>query len=185
MRIITGCRRGLKLKTPKGMDIRPTTDRVKESVFNIIGGRVIEATVLDCFAGTGNLGLEALSRGADKVIYTDNSSISLKLAKANAELAKLADKAEFYRMDAAAAIGTFVAKGLKFDLIFCDPPYNRGLVLAILRKIDAADILRTSGLIVVEHSKHEPVAEDLLNLQETRLEHYGETMVSFLTRTVD
>ncbi|MBP2654969.1 MAG: methyltransferase [Firmicutes bacterium] len=184
MRIITGSARGLKLKTPKSLDIRPTSDRVKESVFNIIGGKVSGAVVADLFAGTGNLGLEALSRGASKAIFTDNSFTSLKLAKANANLAKLTAKAEFYRMDATVALDAFRKKGLGFDLIFCDPPYNRGLVMSVLVQIDYGGILLPDGLIVVEHSRHEPILSELSTLCQVRVERYGETVISFLTRDI-
>ncbi|MBP2642195.1 MAG: methyltransferase [Firmicutes bacterium] len=182
MRVITGSRRGLKLKTPKGLDIRPTSDRVKESVFNIIGNRVIGTTVLDLFAGTGNLGIEALSRGAEKVIFTDQSSTSLNLTKANVSLAKFMDRAEFYRMGAVSAMETFAKKGIKFDLIFCDPPYNQGLVMLVLKKLDEASLLSSDGLIVMEHSGHEPIVSDFSELYEARVERYGETVISFLCK---
>jgi 16S rRNA (guanine(966)-N(2))-methyltransferase RsmD len=181
MRIITGSAKGLKLKTPKGLDIRPTADRVKESVFNILAGNIEDASVADFFCGTGNLGLEALSRGAREAVFVDASTVSLTLARENAALAKLTDKAVFVREDAVQAVDLFVRQGRQFDLIFCDPPYNRGLVAELLHKIDAASILKPGGIVVVEHAKHETAPLALNRLTLRRAERYGETMVSFLT----
>lgn len=180
MRIITGTAKGLQLKTPKGMDIRPTGDRVKESLFSIIAARVSGASVADIFAGTGNLGLEALSRGAAAAVFVDASPAALALARDNAVRARLEGRAEFLRMDAAQAISHFARGGRRFDLVFCDPPYNKGLVAAILGRLDAADVLAPDGLIVIEHSRHEPLPA-LAALTAGRTERYGETLVTFLT----
>jgi 16S rRNA (guanine(966)-N(2))-methyltransferase RsmD len=180
MRIITGTARGLKLKTPRGPGVRPTSDRVKESLFAILAGRIPGAAVADLFAGTGNLGLEALSRGAAAAVFVDASADSVALARANAALARLTDRAEFLRLDAAAAVSRFARAGRAFDIIFCDPPYNKGLAAAIADKIDAAAILRPGGMLIIEHSRHEKLPTDLVNLTVTRTERYGETLVSFL-----
>ncbi|MDR3589643.1 MAG: 16S rRNA (guanine(966)-N(2))-methyltransferase RsmD [Negativicutes bacterium] len=180
MRIITGSAKGLKLKTPRGNAVRPTGDRVKEAVFNILTGLIPDATVADLFAGTGNLGLEALSRGAEKAVFVDNSHSSMNLLKENAVRARLADRAEFLRTDALAAISRLQQDKRIFHLIFCDPPYNRGHVDAVLARIDAAEILAPDGVVVIEHSKHEPITAVLQKLQIRRSEHFGETTVSFL-----
>ncbi len=181
MRIITGTAKGLKLKTPRGRDVRPTGDRVKESLFAILADRIPGAVVADIFAGTGNLGLEALSRGAAAAVFVDASADSIALVRANAALARLADRAEILRLDAAAAVSRFARAGRTFDLIFCDPPYNKGLAAAIVDKIDAAAIVRPGGALIIEHSRHEQLPADLVNLTVTRTERYGETLVSFLT----
>lgn len=180
MRIITGKARGLKLKTPKGMDVRPTADRVKESLFNILGNRVIDAEVLDLFAGTGNLGLEALSRGAKKTVFVDHSSTSLKLTRENALLARLAEQAEFYKFDALSALNRFAQVGRKFSIIFCDPPYNKGLVAKVLTGIAANGLIASGGVVIVEHSKHESIPEGIDSIKVIRMEKYGETILSFL-----
>ncbi len=183
MRIITGSAKGLKLKTPRGNAVRPTGDRVKETVFNILAGKIQGAAVADLFAGTGNLGLEALSRGAKGAVFVDNSHSSMNLLKENACLARLSDRAEFLRTDALAAIGRLDQDGRVFDLIFCDPPYNRGHVNTVLRRIDASGILDPQGVVTIEHSKHEPITADLKRLVIKRSEHFGETTVSFLEHT--
>jgi 16S rRNA (guanine966-N2)-methyltransferase len=180
MRIITGSAKGLKLKTPRGQAIRPTGDRVKEAVFNILAAYIQDATVADIFAGTGNLGLEALSRGAERAVFVDNSNTSMNLLKENAVRAKLSERAEYLRTDAVSAINRFTQDKRLFQLIFCDPPYNRGHVNVILQRIDGADILDPDGVVVIEHSKHEPITAQLLRLTLKRSEHFGETTVSFL-----
>ncbi len=181
MRIITGTARGLKLKTPRGRDVRPTSDRVKESVFGIIAARIPGAAVADLFAGTGNLGLEALSRGAAAVTFVDTSADSIALVRANADLARLTDRAELLRLDAAAAVERFARAGRTFDIVFCDPPYNKGLAAAIMDKIDAAAIIRPGGTLIIEHSRHEQLPTDLVNLTINRTQRYGETLVSFIS----
>jgi 16S rRNA (guanine966-N2)-methyltransferase len=183
MRIITGTAKGIKLKTPRGRDVRPTSDRVKESLFAILAGRIAEAAVADFFAGTGNLGLEALSRGAASAVFIDASPASLALVRENAARAQLAERAEFLRQDALAAAGRFARDGRAFDLIFCDPPYNKGLAAAILEKIDAANLLRPGGVVIIEHSRHESLPAGLAHLKISRTERYGETLLTFLEHT--
>lgn len=180
MRIITGSAKGTKLKTPRGLDTRPTGDRVKESVFNILGEKLVGAKVLDLFAGTGNLGLEALSRGADSALFIDRSSTSINLVRENIGLTKLADKAEVLKGDSLTVLERLMNRKLQFDLIFCDPPYNKGLVQLVLAKIDQGTLLSSHGVVVVEHSKHDPLNEDFSQLKVNRTEKYGETLVSFV-----
>lgn len=180
MRIITGSAKGTKLKAPRGMETRPTADRVKESVFNIIGPAVVEARVLDVFAGTGNLGLEALSRGAAHALFIDQSSESVKVIKENAIHTKLAEKMELMKQEAARALLKLAHSGKVFDLIFCDPPYNRGLVEETLKKIDAGVLLAENGMIILEHSQHEIVTSCWNTFVVKRTERYGETRITFL-----
>jgi 16S rRNA (guanine(966)-N(2))-methyltransferase RsmD len=182
MRIITGSAKGAKLKAPRGLETRPTTDRVKESVFNILGGMVVDAGVLDLFAGTGNLGLEALSRGAKEAVFIDRRAESVAVIKDNAEHTKLSAKTKIYKRDVLAAIEQLNQSGQSFSMIFCDPPYNRGFVASVLKKLDEGTLLQDSGIVVIEHSQHELVADTWLTLDVKRTEKYGETMVSFLVR---
>lgn len=181
MRIITGSAKGTRLKTPRGMGTRPTGDRVKESVFNILGPFLADANVLDLFAGTGNLGLEALSRGAASALFIDKSSASVSLVRENINLTKLTEMAEVLKGDALTLLDRLVKDKKQFELIFCDPPYNKGLVETILAKIDNSDILSMKGIVVVEHSKHEQIRAEFNQLKVKRTEKYGETLVSFLT----
>lgn len=124
MRIVAGTARGRKLVSPEGMDVRPTTDKVKESLFNIIQFEVPDARVLDLFAGTGQLGLEALSRGAAEAVFVDASGKSLATVKKNAELCGFTDRAKLVHADAL----SWLSRGEgEFDLVFLDPPYHKGL----------------------------------------------------------
>jgi 16S rRNA (guanine(966)-N(2))-methyltransferase RsmD len=180
MRIITGSAKGIKLDAPRGLGTRPTTDRVKESVFNILGDIVIDAHVLDIFAGTGNLGLEALSRGAIEAVFIDNSIDSITIIKENARRTRLIEQTEIYKNDVIRALDRFVETSRSFDLIFCDPPYNKGLVEIVLKKIENTSLLKPQGILVIEHSKHEKITDQWSNLQLRRVEKYGETLISFL-----
>lgn len=180
MRIITGSAKGAKLKAPQGLDTRPTADRVKESVFNILGDIVVDANVLDLFAGTGNLGLEALSRGAKTAVFVDHGSESIGIIKENATHTKLIEHTEIYRNDVLRALDKFVQTNRSFDLLFCDPPYKKGFVQAILEKLDKDPIMAPNGIVVMEHSRHELVEDQWENLQLRRTERYGATLISFL-----
>ena len=180
MRIITGKARGLKLTTPKNMDVRPTSDRVKESLFNIIGTKIVGTHVLDLFAGTGNLGLEAWSRGAAKIVFIDESQASLQLVRSNIAKAKAEKETTVIKGNAVKVIADLAARGERFDFIFCDPPYNKGLPAQIIEQVAKYDIVAPGGYLVVEHSQHEILPELPLKLEIIRSEKYGETLISFL-----
>lgn len=180
MRIITGKARGLKLTTPKNMDVRPTSDRVKESLFNIIGTKIVGTRVLDLFAGTGNLGLEAWSRGAEKVVFIDESQASLQLVHSNITKAKAEKETKVLKGNAVKVIADLAARGERFDFIFCDPPYNKGLPAQIIEQVAKYEIVVPGGYLVVEHSQHEILPELPLKLEIIRSEKYGETLISFL-----
>lgn len=183
MRIITGKARGLKLTTPKNMDVRPTSDRVKESFFNIIGTKIVGTRVLDLFAGTGNLGLEAWSRGAEKVVFIDESQTSLQLVRSNIAKAKAEKETTVLKGNAVKLIADLSAKGEKFDFIFCDPPYNKGLPALIIEQVAKYDIVLPGGYLIVEHSQHENLPKLPMKLEIIRCEKYGETLISFLRCT--
>jgi len=182
MRIIAGTAKGIRLKTPKGMKTRPTADRVKESVFGILAARPLDAEVLDLFAGTGNLGLEALSRGAASAILVDKNSQSIKIMMENAILTDLAGMAVICREDVLQALRRFDDERKSFDLIFCDPPYNLGLAPKVLQTLETGGVLREGGVLVLEHSRHEKLPDGLKRIVAYRSEFYGETVVSFFTK---
>ena len=146
MRVITGTARGRRLKEPQGMDIRPTTDKVKEGIFSAVQFEVEGARVLDLFAGTGQLGIEALSRGAASAVFIDRRADAVRLVKDNLELCGLSDRASVRCGDAM----SYLRSGEKFDLIFLDPPYAAGLLGPALEEIARFDICREQGIIVAE-----------------------------------
>lgn len=144
MRIITGTARGRRLKQPKGRDIRPTTDQVKEAMFNICQNDIVGRRVLDLFGGTGQLGLEAKSRGAATVDIIDMDNAAVRLIRENAALTGLT--VHVVRTEALA----YLEHCPEYDLIFLDPPYDSGLVEKALKKMKMFDILATSGIIICE-----------------------------------
>ena len=175
MRIITGSARGCRLKTPKGAEVtRPTADRVKESLFNILGQMVVGRKVLDIFAGTGNLGLEALSRGAESAVFVDKATA--KLIAENLQLTRLQEKGIVRSGDVFAELSRQAAGKAEFSLIFCDPPYHKGLWQQALKQIDGSDgLMAENGILVVEHGAEENDIPELSRLQLVHNRRYGHT----------
>lgn len=137
------------------MRIRPTTDMVKESIFNIIQFHIDGARVLDLFAGTGQLGIEALSRGAEECVFVDASRESLKLCRENVESCALSDRAKFTNTDAL----SYLRSGEKFDIVFLDPPYDTDLLENAIKSAVTFDILRENGIMVCESRKDKPLPD--------------------------
>ena len=179
MRIITGSARGCRLQTPQGQETtRPTADRVKESVFNILGSMVQDRRVLDLFAGTGNLGLEALSRGAAAAVFADRTTADL--IRENARRTRLEDRVQVLSGDVFAILRRLEAQGERFSLIFCDPPYHKGLWQQALAAIDAGNLLAEDGILIVEHGADEDILPALTHLERREHRRYGHTtQVSF------
>lgn len=148
MRVISGSARGKKLITSEGFDVRPTLDRVKESVFNMIAFDIPDACVLDLFSGSGSLGIEALSRGAKECTFIDKSSQSVSVTKKNLEATRLLESAFVLNTD---SIEFIKSTSKKFDIIFIDPPYESDLYTKSLSAIKAANILNDDGFIVLEY----------------------------------
>ena len=186
MRIITGKARGLHLNVPKNYDVRPTADRVKESLFNIIGSKVLDAAVLDLFAGSGNLGLESWSRGARSVQFVDNSRTSLRLTDSNIQKCRAEAACNVLKHDATAAVDLLYKQGQRFELIFVDPPYNKGWVQMVLAKLTKCPILAEAGWLIAEHSAHDDIASAVPEGYEIfRRQQYGETVLSFIKKKGD
>ncbi|MBS4539750.1 16S rRNA (guanine(966)-N(2))-methyltransferase RsmD [Clostridium sp. D2Q-11] len=179
MRVITGIAKGHKLKAPKGTNTRPTTDRVKETLFNIIGDIHPDSIILDLFAGSGSIGIEFLSRGAKKSYFIDSDISSYKTILENINKTKFNDRSEVYKNTYDKALRVLRNKGIRFNYIFLDPPYDKGLVEKSIEFIIEYDLLTKDGLIIVEHEK----ALDLTafsNKYSINTRNYGDTSVSFL-----
>ncbi len=174
MRIIAGRHRGRVLAQFRGSDVRPTSDRVKESLFQILSGRLVGARVLDLFCGSGALGLEALSRGAAEAVFNDVSRDSLAICKKN--LAALGERGVTYNLDFRACLAR--AEG-KFDLIFADPPYAMDAAEEALSLIAARELLAADGLVVWE-SEREECAPEGWAIADRR--GYGRTKIVFFAR---
>ena len=179
MRVIAGIARGHKLFSPEGMDVRPTSDRVKESIFNIIQNKLSEGIIIDFFSGTGNLGIEALSRGASKAYFIDKSPKSIKIINENLVKTKLVSLAEIMNMESETAVTTLASKGVQADVVFMDPPYSKGFEELMLEKIVKYKLLARDGIIVIEHDRGTVIAEEMDNLFRYRRNDYGNTSVSF------
>lgn len=151
MRVISGTARGHNLKAPEGMDTRPTTDRIKETLFNIIARDLLDCKFLDLFSGTGAIGIEALSRGAEEAVFVDFSLESKKIIDYNLEHTKLKEKAKVYSQKVSEVVEKLSRNGEKFDIIFMDPPYKKGLADETLKLIKEKEILAEDGYIIVEH----------------------------------
>ena len=178
MRVISGKLRGLKLNTPKNDDVRPTTDRVKESLFNIINSYIMESDVLDLFAGTGSLGIECLSRGANKCVFVDLSKDSLQVVKSNIKKARLEEDSIVINLGYKEAITKLSLQNNKFDLIFMDPPYYKDMFVDALSKIQESSILKEDGIIVVEHDSKEELPEKINMLEKMKIKKYGNTTIT-------
>jgi 16S rRNA (guanine(966)-N(2))-methyltransferase RsmD len=181
MRIITGTSRGRKLVTLRNQSLRPTSDRVKESIFNILKDKVEGRMVLDLFAGTGNLGIEALSRGAKSAVFVEKGRQALRLIQRNLAQLGLEGRSEVLPKDVSRAIGILKQRGECFDLILMDPPYQKGLVQNTLTKLSSHPIYHRSSILVIEHNRREPLPHDTGGWDLTRQRRIGDTVVSFLT----
>ena len=175
MRIIAGKHRGRVLSQFRGMDIRPTADRVKESLFQIIGDRLVGARVLDLFCGSGALGLESLSRGAKEVVFNDVSRESLAVLQKN--LTALREEGLIMQSDYAACL--MRVRG-KFDVIFCDPPYKMDCREDVLARIAAHDRLAAGGVVIWESEREE---EAPAGWRRSDLRSYGRTKIAFFERS--
>lgn len=179
MRVISGEFKGRNLEQIVGIEIRPTSDRVKESLFNILGTRLTDCAFLDLFAGTGGIGIEAYSRGAAQVVFIDESSKSIKILKSNLDKLSISDKVEVYNTDYLNAIKRLDYDNKKFDIIFIDPPYLKGFEQIALLQISECNMLADEGIIVVEHDLKDKMQENIGKLKLTRQNRYGNTMLSF------
>ncbi len=179
MRIIGGERKGHKLVEWHAAGIRPLRDRVRAALFDTLGHLVVGAEFLDLFAGTGAVGLEALSRGARRAIFVDSSPKAISIIRANLKKLRYEDRAEVIRADALEAIRRFHKRGRRFDLIFMGAPYSRGLTQEALRTIAAYPILRPGGVLIAEIHKSEELKERYGDLELIQDRDYGDSRLLF------
>lgn len=173
MRVITGSARGRKLVTLEGNDVRPTTDRVKEGIFSSIQFEIEGSVVLDLYSGSGQLGIEALSRGAKRAVFVDNSKRSLDAVQENLQITGLSDKADIYNMN---SIDYLKYTNQTFDFIFLDPPYNKGIPNDILPLLGKK--LDKNGKILCEHEKNLILPDKIDDLRLKKTYKYGKIKVS-------
>ena len=178
MRVISGTARGKRLKSPADRKVRPTLDRVKENIFNMIGPSIRDSVAADLFAGSGALGIEALSRGARICYFSDMDEKSVAFVKDNLRETKLQERAEVYRMDARQVIEKLFQDQVKLDYLFIDPPYLKGIVQKILKQLGKYNIMQVEGIVIIETDKNEILPEEVAGLIKTKDRIYSGTRVS-------
>ena len=173
MRVITGSARGMTLRTLEGETTRPTSEKVKEAVFSAIQFEIEGARVLDLFAGSGQLGIEALSRGAKSAVFVDSDKNAVKIIQANIEKTGFSDRSEVYTRDYSSFLNMNIRK---FDIVFLDPPYAAGLLVKALEKV--SDFVDEKGAVICEHSYTETLPDGAGALAKYREYKYGKTAVT-------
>ena len=187
MKVVAGIQKGRRLKQPVTPGLRPTSAKVREAMFGILGARVQDAKVLDLFAGTGALGLEALSRGAQTVMFVDHAPASLRVLQDNILRCASKETSLVIRQDVRRFLQTFPSPNQadQFDLIFVDPPYHTGEVEFVLDLLGGTTILSPRGILVMEHFHKEKVANQTGGLKQYRQARYGDTILTFFSMKSD
>ncbi|MFH1310686.1 MAG: 16S rRNA (guanine(966)-N(2))-methyltransferase RsmD [Candidatus Omnitrophota bacterium] len=183
MRIIGGEHKGRKIKQPKLCTVRPTKDRVREAVFSIIAAKLPNSKVLDLFAGSGAYGLEALSRGSKSAVFIEKNKKTVEVLRENIQMLKLEGDATVLPLDIKEGLELLSRNQQIFDIIICDPPYNRGLVKKTLIMISHYDILSHSGLMIMEHHRDEGIPQSEGNVFVCKQKSYGNILISVFQKT--
>lgn len=181
MRIISGEKKGLTLKSVPGTTTRPTADKVKESIFNMIGPFFQGGEMLDLYAGSGAIGIEAISRGMEKVVFVDREKKAVETIYLNLNRSDLTGYAEVFRTDAQRALKAIKNNERTFDFIFLDPPYAKQKIVSELLFIEEHSILKKGGYIVTEHSSKITVNDERINFKVIRQETYGDTTITIFS----
>ena len=179
MRVISGTARGTVLKSPNGMQTRPTADRVKEAMFSILQFDLPAAKILDLFGGTGQLGIEALSRGAESATFVDESDSACKIIRENLSRTGFQNRGCVIRSDYASYLKTCKEK---YKIILLDPPYAEVFLENSLKMITEIDILQTGGIIVAEHPAEKPLVADFTGLIRLKDYKYGNTVLTLFCK---
>ena len=170
------------MKTIKGNTTRPTTDRVKESLFNILAPYLEDSEILDLFAGTGSLGIEALSRGAASAVFVDKSGEACSIIRENLSHTGMQERSTVYSSDFATAAAKLALEGRKFDIVFLDPPYNKNFIQEALKILTKNDIIRDEGILAAEHHIDDRLPEREDGLEMTSSRKYGETVITLFKK---
>ncbi len=180
MRIIAGSARGRSFDAPAGRDTRPTLDRIKEAIFGSIQFQVPGATILDLFSGSGNMGLEALSRGAAEAICVDASPVCAALIRKNGEKLGLGDGLQVLNADYRAALSAMIAQGKQADIVFLDPPYASGFAAEAVKLLFREGLVKEHGVVIVEHAWDQPPEPGEGPWEVSRVKRYGACGVTTL-----
>ena len=175
LRVVGGIAKGRRLKALMGLNIRPTSDKVKESIFNILGDKIIDAVFLDLCAGTGGIGIEALSRGAKETVLVENNQKAAKLIKENLLLCNLEKDSKVVCND---AVRFLEDSDKRFDIIFFDPPYKSDLFEKAMAVFDRKELLNNNGILIIEHNSKTVLPEETNSLILLKKYKYGDTTLS-------
>ena len=178
LRIISGEHRGRLLKTVNGSGTRPTTDRVKESLFNILQARLPGSSILDLFSGTGNLGLEAMSRGGKSAVFVEKNPAALAVLRENCRALDYMDAVEIIPFDVGKSIPLLSRKGKVFDIVFMDPPYDHDWEAPTITALDTGHLVKDGGILVIEHLLSDEQQERIGGFVRYDLRKYGNTAIS-------
>lgn len=178
MRVIAGTQKGRRLHGPKGPGLRPTADRVKEALFSILGSRIAGSRFLDLYAGTGSIGIEALSRGAEHVTFVESNPTALRVLRANLAQCKLDASAEIQTCSASAFLRRQAKAAARYDLVFADPPYRQGQLAELWPALAGTAAVAPDTLIVLEHASKSEVLPADNRLRLLRQYRYGDTTLS-------
>ena len=180
VRVVAGTAKGHKLQVPRGLTVRPTPDRAKEALFSIIGDRVVDCCFLDLYAGSGAIGIEALSRGAQEAVFVEKHPRIARIILRNLTKTDLRERARVVVADAAQALQKMNEEPKMFDIIFADPPYNAKNAPPILQVIGAKAFMACNGLVVWEHASATSIPADIGKLVSFKDVRYGDTSFAFL-----
>ncbi|HUT51783.1 MAG TPA: 16S rRNA (guanine(966)-N(2))-methyltransferase RsmD [bacterium] len=179
MRVTSGNNKGRRLKTRTGNQTRPTSDRVRAAIFDILPLDISGAVVLDLYSGSGAMGIEALSRGAGQALFVDSSRDSIRVIRENLELMGLGDRCRLMNKRAAPALRLLGAEGSRFDLVFLDPPYPSGEAKKALELLAGLDVLTDEAIVVAEHDVDHELGASFGPLARVARREYGRTVISF------
>jgi 16S rRNA (guanine966-N2)-methyltransferase len=182
LRVISGSAKGKRLKSPVGLNTRPITDMIKEALFNVLGPRISGSKLLDLFAGSGSVGIEALSRGAHTVVFVDNSNEAVKVIKENLNNCQFNREYQVLRSDVFKALGMLQRHGNRFDLIYIDPPFtNEKIFNQIMAAMDEGDMLEPDGIVVIRTPRRKEMPM-FTRLHKYRSNNYGESSLHYYRR---
>jgi len=180
LRVISGYARGKKLKAPSGLHTRPITDMIKEALFNVWGPGIVNASILDLFAGSGSVGIEALSRGAAQAVFVDNDKNAVKVMAENLRICGFDNGYELYHNDVFKAVNTFSRNRRCFDYIYVDPPFTEDKIFdQIMMVLGQADILARQGALVIRTRRQRELAPSFGKLNQYRKKNYGESTLHY------
>lgn len=185
MRVIAGIAKNRKLKAPSGQNTRPITDMIKEALFNVLGSKVDDSFFLDLFAGSGSVGIEAISRGAQQVVFVDSSYEAIKIIKSNLEHCGFSKEAQVYKNDVFKSLDILEKKKIIFNIIYVDPPFTNPKIFdQIMLSLDnKSQLLANDGVIIIRTERNKSLPDQYENLVKTRLSKYGESVLHYYSKS--